>query len=419
MVSLGLRDVGFDYLVLDDCWAERNRTEDGYLVGSAARFPSGMKAMGEYIHSKGLKYGIYGDAGTLTCAKYPGSLGYERQDAQMWAEWEVDYLKYDNCHARRDAWILDRYAAMRDALAAAGRPIVYSLCQWGVMEAHLWGPQMGHSWRTTEDIRPTWDSVLKTLDYNVGLSRFAGADRGWLDLDMLYVGNDTGLSPGEQRAHFALWSLYKSPLMIGHDLRDFSKASLGVLLSKEVIAINQDNLGVPGDLVWRQGHKRIYAGPLSGGARAVVLANFQFAHPTAVQQWPRTNVTLFWHQIGLQPGQRARVRDLYTGRDLGEFYDSFTGEVPVHDVLALRITPLQPPYDEGWRPWHGQPAYEAQPANVAVQHYESWVPKDAPWKYMKVGGEAAVYQEPDPSVDQKEEKKGRAKKRGGGGIGRG
>ncbi|KAL4432167.1 hypothetical protein ABPG77_005929 [Micractinium sp. CCAP 211/92] len=397
MVSLGLRDVGFEYLVLDDCWAEKERPADGRLIGNKRTFPSGMKAMGEYIKSKGLKFGIYSDAGNLTCAKYPGSLGYETEDAQTFASWGVDYLKYDNCHARRDYWILDRYAAMRDALNATGRPIVYSLCQWGVMEAHLWGPQMGHSWRTTEDIRPAWDSVLKTLDYNVGLSRFAGSDVGWLDLDMLYVGNDTGLRFGEQRAHFALWALYKSPLMIGHDLRDFSKQSLSVLLSKEVIAINQDDLGVPGDLIWRQGHKRIYAGPLAGGARAVVLANFQFAHPTAFQQCPRTNITVFWGQIGLQPGQRALVRDLYEERDLGEFADSFTGSVEAHNVLALRITPLEGPTDDGWRPWHGQPAYAAQAANVAVQRYEDWVPKSAPWRYMKVGGDDTVFQLPDPA----------------------
>ncbi|EFN54618.1 hypothetical protein CHLNCDRAFT_35902 [Chlorella variabilis] len=305
MVSLGLRDAG-QYLVLDDCWSERSREEGERLQASKEKFPSGMKAMGDYIHAKGLKYGIYSDAGTLTCAKYPGSLDHEELDAQTFAGWGVDYLKYDNCHVRRDRWVIDRYAAMRDALNATGRPIVYSLCEWGVMEPHLWAPQVGNSWRTTEDIRPWWDSIVKTLDYNVGLSRFAGPHLGWNDLDM---GNDTGLSHAEQRTHFALWALLKSPLMIGHDLRDFSKTSLGILLAKEVIAINQDDLGVAGDLVWRQGTKRVYAGPLAGGGRAVVLANFQ----TTYSQYPATNITVFWTQVGLQPGQRVAVRDLYAG----------------------------------------------------------------------------------------------------------
>lgn len=404
MVSMGLRDVGFKYLVLDDCWAQRPREKGEKLQADKQKFPSGMKAMGDYIHSKGLQYGIYSDAGTLTCAKYPGSLDHEELDAQTFADWEVDYLKYDNCHVKREAWVVDRYTAMRDALNSTGRPILYSLCEWGVMEPHLWASEIGNSWRTTEDIRPFWDSIIKTLDYNVGLARFAGPQAGWNDLDMLYVGNDTGLNHAEQRTHFALWSLYKSPLMIGHDLRDFSPASLSILLSKEVIAINQDDLGVAGDLVWRQGTKRVYAGPLAGGDRAVVLANFGTLH----SQYPTTNLTVFWQQIGLQPGQRVAVRDLYAEEDLGEFVDSFTAAVAVHDVLALRLTPLDGPLDESWRPWHGQPVYAAQPEHLASQAKESWIGQDAPWKsFVKYPDDTVLPIFQQPSEGRGSDKKNR------------
>ena len=283
------------------------------------------------------------------------------------------------------------------------------------------------------------------------------------------MGNDTGLTHGEQRAHFALWSLYKSPLMIGHDLRNFSAASLSILLSEvgwecdwaacvgremqamcvwracnkevfllmlaapiatarptavqEVIAVNQDDLGVAGDLVWRQGTKRvggqdittaglavalyalwaihphphpllishtcsqIYAGPLSAGARAVVLANFQ----TPTSQYPRSNITVFWEQIGLQPGQRARVRDLYARRDLGVYNGAFTAAVAVRDVAALRVTPLEGPLDDGWRPWQGQAVYASDPANAAVQLKQSWVGRGAPWSQFNAASQRVTF----------------------------
>ncbi|KAL4458745.1 hypothetical protein ABPG75_013610 [Micractinium tetrahymenae] len=376
MVSLGLRDAGYTYLNLDDAWSEKQRV-GGKLVANKERFPSGIKALADYVHSKGLKFGIYGDAGTMTCALYPGSLGYEEVDAQTFAEWGVDYLKYDNCFAKREDWVLDRYRAMGEALNKTGRPIFYSLCNWGVMEPWLWAPQIGHSWRITEDILPTWDNVVKLLDYSVGLSRLAGKGIGHHDMDMLYVGNDHlgeyhpyGPFYQEHKMHFALWALMKSPLMVGHDLRRINQSSLDLLLNKEIIAINQDELGVPGDLIWQQGTRRIFAAPLTGGARAVVMANFQ----TTQTQYPMSNVTVYWEQLGLRRDQAAGVRDIYGGQDLGVFRGSFSAAIATHDVAVLRIAPLEGPTNDGWRPWHGQPLYAAQPANLAVPQPQDWIP---------------------------------------------
>lgn len=377
MVSLGLRDAGYVYLNLDDAWSEKERSPEGLLVANKKRFPSGMKALGAYIHSKGLKFGIYGDAGTMTCARYPGSMGHEEVDAQTFADWGVDYLKYDNCYAKRENWVLDRYRDMGAALNKTGRPIFYSLCNWGVMEPWLWAPQIGHSWRVTEDILPTWDNVVKLLEYSVGLARFGGEGKGHNDMDMLYVGNSQlgayrpyGPFYQEHKTHFALWALMKSPLMLGHDLRALNDSSLDLLLKKEIVAINQDDLGVPGDLIWQQGTRRIFAAPLAGGERAVVLANFQ----TTQSQYPMTNITVYWEQLGLRAGQRAAVRDVYAEQDLGTFTGSFSAAIATHDVVVLRIKPVDGPADEAWRPWHGQLLYAAQPANLAVPEPQVWIP---------------------------------------------
>ncbi|KAL4435858.1 hypothetical protein ABPG77_000620 [Micractinium sp. CCAP 211/92] len=348
MIDLGLRDVGYTYLNLDDAWSEPVRV-DGKLIGNRATFPSGIKALADYVHSKGLKFGIYGDAGAFTCAGFPGSRGYEEVDAQTFAEWGVDYLKYDNCFAPASDWIIDRYVAMRDALNKTGRPVVYSLCEWGVADPWLWAPEVGNSYRTTEDIEPTWSSILKILDYSTGLARFAGPG-SWLDPDMLEVGNGL-LTLGEQRAHFALWALLKSPLLIGADLRTIHPDSLAILKAREVIAINQDELGVAGDLIWQQGASRVYAAPLAGGGRAVVLLNLH----TTGGQYLVSNISVSWAQLGLPAGTAAAVRDLYAEADLGTFTDSFAAEVTAHDVRVVRITPLGGRTHDSWRPWHAQP----------------------------------------------------------------
>ncbi|KAI7846119.1 hypothetical protein COHA_000380 [Chlorella ohadii] len=368
MIQLGLKDVGYNYVNLDDAWSAPAR-QGGRLVADPQRFPSGIRALSDYVHARGLKFGIYGDAGALTCAGYPGSRGFEKVDAQTWAEWGIDYLKYDNCWAPASDWVIDRYVAMRDALNATGRPILYSMCEWGVADPWTWAATVGNSWRATEvaeaqfeivacmlpacdgkDIEANWESILKLLDYSHGLARYAKPG-AWNDLDMLEVGVGK-LTVGEQRTHFALWALLKSPLIIGADLRKISPDSLAILKAQEVIAVNQDPLGVAGDLIWQIGQSRIYAGPLAGGARAVVLLNL---HHTG-GQYLQSNITVHWRQIGLPAGAAAAVRDLYAERDLGTFTDSFSASVTAHDVRVLRITPLERSADlDSWRPWHQQP----------------------------------------------------------------
>ncbi|KAL4450177.1 hypothetical protein ABPG77_010846 [Micractinium sp. CCAP 211/92] len=351
LVELGLADAGYTYLNIDDGWSEKRRDGAGRLAAHRRRFPSGMAALAAHIHSRGLRFGIYGDAGRRTCAGYPGSRGYEEVDAQTWASWGVDLLKYDNCNYDAADWDpVPRYSAMRDALNATGRPVVFSLCNWGDLRPWLWGDKVGHSWRTTGDISPTWSSVMEILDASTDLARFSGPGSGYNDADMLEVGNGK-LTLGEQRAHFALWALLKSPLLIGTDLRRWGirPDSLAILKAREVIAVNQDPLGVAGDLVWVQGDLRVYAAPLAGGGRAVVLLN--------AASGGAANITVSWQQLGLPAGTAALVRDLFAERDLGEFRGAFSAAVPSHDVAVLKLTPVDSSNgsavaDDGWRPWH-------------------------------------------------------------------
>lgn len=349
MVSDGFVNAGYTYLNLDDGWAANQRGLDGRLEANPRRFPSGVRGLADYVHSKGMKLGIYGDAGYLTCAGFPGSRGFESLDAASYATWGVDYLKYDNCWADKQDWVVDRYTAMRDALNATGRPILFSLCEWGVADPWLWAPKVGNSWRTTTDIQPMWDSMLRCLDNTVGLASFAGPG-AWNDPDMLEVGNGQLTLP-EQRAHFALWALLKVPLLIGTDLRTASADVKGILLAKEVIAVNQDSLGVAGDLVWKQGPNEVYAAPLAGGGRAVALFN---RHNT---EYRFNNMTVSWGMLGYDDGEKAAVRDLFMRSDLGTHSGAFTAAVEAHNVLMLRITPLKPDANhEQWRPWHGSSA---------------------------------------------------------------
>lgn len=244
MAALNLPAFGYKYLNLDDCWAG-SRDANGKVQPDPAAFPSGMKALGDYIHSKGLLYGVYSDCGDVTCQGRPGSYGYNTQDAQSYASWTVDYLKFDNCNDTSEPTLL--YPIMRDALNATGRSILFSMCEWGVQDPATWAPVVGNSWRTTGDIRDGWDSVLSNLDQNNRWADFA-APGGWNDPDMLEIGNG-GLSQDEEVAHFSLWCLVKSPLLIGCDLTHISPASLATLTNTEAIAVSQDALGVQGKRV--------------------------------------------------------------------------------------------------------------------------------------------------------------------------
>ncbi|KAH7571207.1 hypothetical protein JRO89_XS05G0267300 [Xanthoceras sorbifolium] len=300
MVSSGLSALGYEYINLDDCWAELNRDSKGNLVPKASFFPYGIKALADYVHSKGLKIGIYGDAGTQTCAKtMPGSLGFEEQDANTFASWGIDYLKYDNCH-NKGVNPQERYSKMGKALLKTGRPIFYSLCEWGQDNPATWAPSIGNSWRTTGDIKDTWDSMTGRADQNNKWASYAGPG-GWNDPDMLEVGNG-GMSKEEYRSHFSIWALAKAPLILGCDLRSIDNDTFEILGNKEVIAVNQDTLGVQGKKVKKNGDLEVWAGPLSGKRVAVILWNRGDSKATIAAQWS---------DIGLKSSAAVDARDLW------------------------------------------------------------------------------------------------------------
>ncbi|KAF9587948.1 hypothetical protein IFM89_006273 [Coptis chinensis] len=300
MVSTGLSVLGYEYINLDDCWAEQDRDSKGNLVPKSSIFPSGMKALADYVHNKGLKIGIYGDAGTLTCSKkMPGSLGYEQQDANTFALWGVDYLKYDNCHNKGQS-PQERYLTMSKALLKSGRPIFFSLCEWGQDDPATWAPSLGNSWRTTGDIKDNWESITSRADQNDAWASYAGPG-GWNDPDMLEVGNG-GLSTEEYRSHFSIWALAKAPLLIGCDVRSMDNETFELLSNKEVIDVNQDKLGIQGKKVKKTGDLEVWSGPLSGGRVAVVLWN------RGSQQ---SSITAKWSDIGLKSSATVEARDLW------------------------------------------------------------------------------------------------------------
>ncbi|KAK9290517.1 hypothetical protein L1049_008687 [Liquidambar formosana] len=301
MVSSGLSALGYEYINLaDDCWAELNRDSKANLVPKASIFPYGMKALADYVHSKGLKIGIYGDAGTLTCSKkMPGSLGYEEQDANTFASWGIDYLKYDNCH-NNGVSPQERYLKMSKALLKTGRPIFFSLCEWGQDNPATWAANIGNSWRTTGDIKDNWDSMTSRADLNDIWASHAGPG-GWNDPDMLEVGNG-GMSTEEYRSHFSIWAIAKAPLLLGCDIRSMDNETFQLISNKEVIAVNQDKLGIQGKKVKKSGDREVWCGPLSDNKVAVVLWNRGSSKAT---------ITANWNEIGLQSSTVVDARDLW------------------------------------------------------------------------------------------------------------
>jgi hypothetical protein len=249
MVNLGLSDIGYSYVNLDDCWQAATRDEHGKLQPDSVRFPSGMKALGDYIHSKGLKFGIYSSAGFKTCQAFPASLGMEIIDAKTYADWGVDYLKYDNCYTDYGP-PLKRYPPMAKALQSSGREILYSLCEWGRSNPSAWAGEIAQSWRVTLDIRDDWRSILTRAAIDTPLWRAAGPG-GWNDPDMLEVGNGK-CSYEEYKTHFSMWAMLKAPLIIGNDIREMSRGdeAYEILTNQDVIAVNQDPLGWQSRRIW-------------------------------------------------------------------------------------------------------------------------------------------------------------------------
>jgi alpha-galactosidase len=326
MVASGMKDAGYQYIVIDDCW-QVSRDASGTIVADPKRFPSGMKALADYVHGKGLRFGLYSDAGAKTCEGRPGSNGFEVEDARQYAQWGVDYLKYDWCSTDGvDPKIA--YPTMRDALRATGRPIVLSMCEWGQSKPWTWARGVGHLWRTTGDISDRWNSFTRLLDQQVGLEKFAGPG-GWNDPDMLEVGNG-GMTTAEYRAHFSFWCLLAAPLMAGNDLRSMTPEIRDVLISKEIIAIDQDPLGTQGLRVRDDGDLEVWAKKLSDGAHAAILFN---------RDKEEQPIAVSWQEIGLPYDAEPMVRDLWSKKDLGRMKSPLVVRVPPHDVVMVKVTP--------------------------------------------------------------------------------
>ena len=324
-VSSGLKDAGYQYVNLDDCWAAHDRDANGDYVPDPTRFPHGIKALADYVHAKGLKLGIYTSAGTRTCAgTMPGSLGHEQQDARTFASWGVDYLKYDNCN-NQGVDAVQRYTAMRDALLATGRPILYSICEWGSNKPWLWAKDVGNSWRTTGDISDSYSSMLSIVHQNMVLAQYAGPGH-WNDPDMLEVGNG-GMTDTEYRSHFSLWAEMAAPLLIGTDLRKASAETMKILTNREVIAVDQDRLGVQGAPISTDGGRDVFVNPLANGDRAVALFN----ESDSPQRIATTAAA-----AGLPAAPAYTVRDLWA-HTTRETAGTLAATVPAHGTVMLRV----------------------------------------------------------------------------------
>jgi alpha-galactosidase len=336
MVSSGMKDAGYIYVNIDDTW-QGERDAEGNIHANI-KFPD-MKALADYVHSKGLKIGIYSGPGAQTCAKYAGSLGHEAQDAKTYADWGFDYLKYDLCSFRQNMdkeapndpakatqMMKDAYEKMHKALLATGRPIVYSFCQYGWDAVWEWGPSLGANlWRTTGDIDPTWDRMTLIGFSQAGLAKYAGPGH-WNDPDMLEVGNGK-LTLDENRTHMSLWALLAAPLLAGNDLSKMKPETAQILTNRDVIAIDQDPLGKQGDRVSAVGPVEIWAKPLKGGAKAIGLFN---RDDTALP------ITLNLSDVGFTAG--AKAHDVWQAKDLGKLQATYTTTVPRHGVVLLRLT---------------------------------------------------------------------------------
>ncbi|MFG1651610.1 glycoside hydrolase family 27 protein [Micromonospora sp. NPDC049275] len=325
LVSSGMAAAGYRYVNIDDCWSTKQRNGSGDLVADPQKFPSGMKALADYVHGKGLKLGIYSSAGTLTCAGYPASINYEQRDANLWASWGIDYLKYDNCgdHLGRSAQ--QRYTAMRDALAATNRPILYSLCSWGQDSVWTWGAGVGNSWRTTGDIGGNWNSIMGILDQQVGKESYARPG-AWNDPDMLEVGN--GPTDTESRAHFSLWALLNAPLLAGNDIRTMSAATRTILTNTDVIAVNQDWGGQQGRKISDSGDLEVWRKPMSTGGVATVLLN---------RGSGTTTMSTTASALGLGSAGSYTVRDLWS-HTTSTSTGTISASVPAHGAAMFLVT---------------------------------------------------------------------------------
>lgn len=376
MVDLGLVDAGYVYLNLDDGW-HGERDERGFIQEDRTKFPSGIKALADYLHARGLKLGIYSDAGNFTCACYSGSLGHEYQDAYTYAQWGVDYLKYDWCFTN-NVNPKGAYTLMRNALRKAGRPIFFSICEWGSNKPWEWAQDVGHSWRTTGDIGPAfapvpvsydengkrrWKpmSVLEIIDRNEPLRAYAGPGH-WNDPDMLEVGNSStvdgifyDMTESEDRAHFTMWCMMAAPLILGNDLRSISEETLAIIRNKEMIAVDQDPLGIQGLRLKKKGDLQYWFKPLADGDWAFCVLNTGEEAATVTIDWSALEVddklsgrktsfdTVNYEARDLWNPAAKPFRTLAkgTGKQRGRLVTAPREvTVPSHDVVAYRLSPV-------------------------------------------------------------------------------
>ncbi len=326
MATNGMKAAGYEYVNIDDCW-QGQRDAKGFIHPNS-RFPD-MKALGDYIHSLGLKFGIYSSPGPKTCAGYTGSYQHEKQDAETYASWGVDYLKYDWCSARqvyKPSEMPAVYKKMHDALVATNRPIVYSLCEYGMDRVWQWGPSVGGNlWRTTDDIEDNYTRMAFIGFGQAGLARFAGPGH-WNDPDMLEVGNGH-MNADEYRTHMSLWCILAAPLISGNDLTKMSQETLAILTNPEVIAVDKDPAGIEGHRVSEEGPLQVWMKPLADGSKAVGLFN---------EGESTMPVTIHFKDIGFTG--KVSVRDLWERKDLGTFNGSYTAQVPRHGAVMIKVT---------------------------------------------------------------------------------
>jgi alpha-galactosidase len=352
-VSTGLKDAGFIYVVIDDIWQGGRDSVTGLLYADAKRFPSGIKALADYVHSKGLKLGIYSDAGTMTCGDRPGSFGYEEKDAKLFAEWGVDYLKYDYCYCPDYAsenndykMAIARYKAMGDALKATGRPIMYSICEWGPRSPWLWGKEVGgHLWRISYDVGDKWDEprnehsqigILTAIDAMCNLERFVGPG-GWNDPDMLVIGlKNAGFIKGggctfeEYRTQMSMWCMFSAPLMLGCNVSNMTEETKTILLNKDIIAINQDPLGKQCFRVYRKDGIEAYKKPLSGNRVAIAFLN---------RNSKPDKITLSYKDLELKPEMKYSVYDVWKHSELNQPTGTLSAEMKSHECQVYLLSP--------------------------------------------------------------------------------
>ncbi len=346
MVSSGMKDAGYSYINIDDCW-HGERDSLGFIHPDPRRFPSGMKALADYVHSKGLKLGLYSDAGSMTCGGRPGSRGYEFQDALSYASWGVDYLKYDWCNTE-GLKAEGAYKTMAAALKKAGRPIVLSICEWGTDMPWQWAASVGHLWRTTGDIfncfdciedHGSWKSwgVMQILDKQEGLRKYAGPGH-WNDPDMLEIGNGK-LTPGEDRAHFSMWAMIAAPLIAGNDLRNMTRETISVLTNRDVIEVNQDSLGIQGFKHSMKDSVETWCKPLKGGDWAVGFLNHGKQEARVNFDWNRESITDDLSGAQLDASRKEyKLKNLWTGRNSGSTRKKLSAIIPPHDILMFRLS---------------------------------------------------------------------------------